>query len=139
MVATRTAATSPAPHPTVYAPWSTLLAQADARLKTEINAALRDLEQATATAGQILDSMSAYASESAARLEATAWDTWTKYMDAADATRNAILARATAAYDQAIALAHGQYDAALGDAEKTYQTIANDANAAKSVAGKIVA
>lgn len=137
--ATRSTSTVPAPHPATYAPWANLLKAADSRYKTEITAAIRELETTAATAGQILDSQYATATEAATALESAAWAQWRKLMAAADDTRNAILKAATAAYDQAIDYGHAQYALALADAERTYKLILEDANRAKADAAAIVA
>lgn len=138
-VATRSTGTVPAPHPSVYEPWTALLAKADTRFKTEITAAIRDLERATGEAGRLLDTSAAIAAEAAASLEAAAWAAWEKYMAAADATRNEILGRARAAYAEMVGNATGQYERALDSAEATYKTIVADANRAKTDAKSIVA
>jgi len=124
-------ATSP-PHPAVYAPWTKLLAQAETRYKTEMTVALNDLDRAAAQAGSLLDQAATMAAEAGAHLEQAAWAAWAKYMAMADDTRNNILDRARAHYDQAITYARTQYDHALSDAERTYQAIAQDADRAKS-------
>lgn len=125
------------PQASVYQPWTTILGQAEGRYKAELTAALKALEQATTEAGQLLDRAQAMAAEAGASLEAAGWDAWHKYMAAADATRNDILGRARASYDQLLTYAHGQYSAALDDAEKSYRLIVGDANRAKSDAGAI--
>lgn len=132
VVATRSGSTAAAPHESVYAPWEKLLSQADARLKTEITAALRELEGETAEAGQILDRAYSMAAESAGALEHAAWAAYEKYMAAADDTRSAILTPATAHYDSLIAAATARYNKALDDARRTYNSIVNDVNKAKS-------
>ena len=132
VAATRTAAQGTPPHPTVYAPWTALLKSADARYKAEISAALADLTRATVDAGHLLDQAAAMAEESAGHLERAAWDAWSRYMALADSTRNGILGRATAQYDQAIAWATSQFDHVMSDAEKTYQAIAKDASRAQA-------
>lgn len=137
--AVRTGTTVPAPHPAVYAPWTDLLKMADARYKTEITAAIRELEAAAAQAGQILDTQYATATEAAVALESAAWAQWRKLMAAADDTRRAILTAATAAYDQAIDYANARYADALTDAERTYKLILDDANRAQADAKTIVA
>lgn len=129
--ATRAAATAPPQHPAVYAPWTALLASAEKRYKTEVSAALADLTRATNDAGHILDQAAAYAAEAAGQLERAAWDAWSRYMAAADDTRNNILGQAATHYDQAITYATGQYDRAMTDAEKTYQAITADATRAQ--------
>lgn len=137
-VANRSGVTVPAPHPSVYEPWTALLAKADARFKTEITAAVRDLEAATSVAGRLLDTSAATAAEAAASLEAAAWAAFGKYMAAADATRNEILDRARAAYAEQIELAAGQYDRSLASAEQVYKTIVDDARRAQADAKSIV-
>lgn len=138
-VAARTPVLHPPPHPGVYQPWAALIKEADTRYRTEITAALSDLERAMSQAGQLLDVSAAEASEAAAVLEGLAYTAWSKYMGMADATRNVILDRARTAYDQAISYAQTQYDAALTDAEKTHKSIVADANRAKTDAGTTAA
>lgn len=137
--ATRQPTSHPATHPAVWQPWTALEAQAAARYKTEITAALAALERANSTAGQLLDTSYTAASEAAAALEAAAYASWHKYMAAADNTRNAMLEAAVAAYDQAITYATGQYGKALSDAEHTYSTLIKDAQRAQNDAKGIVA
>lgn len=120
------------PHPAVYAPWTSLLAKAETRYKTELTLALNDLDRAAADAGRLLDQAATMAAEAGAHLEQAAWAAWSKYMAMADDTRNSILDRARTSYDQAITYARTQYDHALSDAEKTYQSIAADATRAQS-------
>lgn len=139
VVATRAAGAAQTPHSTVYAPWTGLLAAAEKRYKTEITAALADLQRATSEAGVLLDQAAAMAAESAGQLERAAWDAWARYMALADDTRNQVLGAAATHYDQAIAYATGQYARAMDDAEKTYQAIANDATRAQGDAKAIVA
>lgn len=120
------------PHPAVYQPWVKLLAAAETRYKTEITAALNDLDRAAAESGRLLDQAATMAAEAGGHLEQAAWAAWSKYMAMADDTRNEILNRARTAYDQAITYARTQYEHALSDAEKTYQAIAQDATRAQS-------
>lgn len=133
------ASTSPAPHPSTFAPWDTLLNQADARLKAAITAALGQFTSAVGEAQQLLDTSNQMAAEAGAALEANAWASWSKYMAAADDTRNGILTAAAKSYDQAVTYAHTRYQAALTEAAKTYATILTDVNTAKTAVTKIVA
>ena len=121
----------------MYQPWVKLLQAAETRYKTELTAALNDLDKATAEAGRLLDQAATMAAEAGNHLEQAAWAAWSKYMAMADDTRNNILQRATTAYDQQITYARAQYDAALGDAERTYKSIAADANRAQADAKAI--
>lgn len=138
VVATRSAASSPAAQAAVYRPWDTLLRQADARLKTELTAALRELEQGTAVAGTLLDTAYSMAAEAAQALENAAWAAWHKYMAAADDTRNTIIGRAVTAYDEQIKAMHTRYNKSISDAETTYKTLADDASRAQTAAKSIV-
>lgn len=132
VVATRTPPPHPQPHPAVYQPWVALINEANTRYRTEISAALADLDRAMGQAGQLLDVSAAEASEAGAALEQAAYTAWSKYMAMADDTRNTILSRARTAYDQAITYAQHQYGLALADAEKTHKSIVADANRAKA-------
>lgn len=127
--ATSSPPTSP-PHAAVYAPWTALLAKAEARYKQEIQAALAELDRAAVDAGRLLDQAAAMAAEAGAHLEQAGWAAWSKYMSAADDTRNEVLGRARENYDQAITYARKQYDLSLSDAERTYRAIATDASRA---------
>jgi ElaB/YqjD/DUF883 family membrane-anchored ribosome-binding protein len=120
------------PHPAVYQPWTKLLAAAETRYKTELTAALADLDRAAADAGRLLDQAATMAAEAGGHLEQAAWAAWSKYMAMADDTRNNVLNRARESYDQAITYARNQYASALSDAERTYQAIAQDATRAQS-------
>ena len=122
-------------HPAVFQPWTILLAQADARLKTEITAALRALEAEQAEAGRVLDRAYAMAAEAAGALETAGYAALDKYLRDADDTRAKIVNPAVSLYDRLIATAHDRYTAALDDARKTYQTLAADAAQAKTDAG----
>lgn len=129
---TRSVQPSNPPHATVYQPWVKLLAQAETRYKTEITAALNDLDRSTAEAGRLLDQAATMAAEASSHLEQAAWSAWAKYMGMADDTRNSVLDRARTAYDQVITHARNQYDNALSDAERTYRAIAQDATRAQA-------
>lgn len=134
VVAARSGGAVQPPHPAVYAPWGPLLAKAETRLKTEITDAVRQLEQATAEAGQLLDTAAATAAEAGAALEAAGWAAWEKYTAAADDTRNAILDRARQAYDESVTRARAQYDKAMNNALNTYRSIQADATMAQNAA-----
>lgn len=122
-------------HPAVFQPWATLLAAADARLKTEITAALRALEAESAEAGRALDRAYAMAAEAAGALETAGYAALDKYLKDADETRARIVDPAVQLYDRLIGDAHKRYAAALDDARGTYQTLAADAAQAKTDAG----
>jgi hypothetical protein len=119
-------------HPAVYQPWTTLIAQADTRLKTEISAALRALETESTEAGRVLDRAYAMAAEAAGALENAGYAALDRYLKDADETRTKIVGPAVELYDRLIAEAHARYTAALDDARQTYQQLAADANQAKT-------
>ncbi|HEV2222426.1 MAG TPA: hypothetical protein VGR84_05430 [Candidatus Acidoferrales bacterium] len=135
VVQSRAAAPANSGHPAVFQPWTVLLAQADARLKTEITAALRALEAEQAEAGRALDRSYAMAAEAAGALETAGYAALDKYLKDADETRAKIVNPAVSLYDRLIAAAHDRYTAALDDARKTYQLLAGDAAQAKTDAG----
>ena len=135
VVQSRAAVPANSGHPAVFQPWTTLLAQADARLKTEITAALRALEAEQAEAGRALDRSYAMAAEAAGALETAGYAALDKYLKDADETRAKIVNPAVSLYDRLIAAAHDRYTAALDDARKTYQLLAGDAAQAKADAG----
>jgi hypothetical protein len=119
-------------HPAVYQPWTTLIAQADTRLRTEISAALRALETESTEAGRVLDRAYAMAAEAAGALENAGYAALDRYLKDADETRTKIVGPAVALYDRLIAEAHGRYTAALDDARQAYQKLAADAAQAKT-------
>lgn len=122
-------------HPAVWQPWETLIGDAEGRLKSEMGAALAELNRRQAEAAQLLNVAYATAAGPAAELRKTAWDTWHKYMAMADDFISAVLQPATTAYDHEIAEAAKSYDDALADAVKTYKALLDRANRAKTEAG----
>ncbi len=133
-----TGATNP-PHPAVWQPWERLGVDAGTRFRTEIAAALAELERTQAESGKVLDVAYAAAAGAAHPLRQAAYAAFNRYMAAADESTEAILTPAIAAYDRVMTRAHDAYAAALADAGQNYKVLLADAQAAKSQAATIPA
>lgn len=130
---------NPPPHPSVWAPWGPVAAQAEAEFKAEIATALKLLQHRTGDASKVLDTAEAMAAEQAGTLRAAAWAAWHRYMDAADRTAAAIMGPAADGYQREIAAATAAYEAQLAQAESTYAAVLADVNRAKTDASGIAA
>lgn len=137
VIAARQVSAANPPHTAVWQPWERVIADAEARLKTETTAALAELDRRANEAAQLLNVAYATAASPAAALRKTAWDTWHRYMSMADDLLTSVIQPATAAYDSQIAEARAAYDAALGDAVGAYTKMLDAANRAKTEAASL--
>lgn len=119
--ATRTTPVTPQQAAAGWRPWEAAVTQAENRMRTEIVAALRELEAANGAAGVILDRADADAAELGGQLRDAAWAAWHKYTAEADRLEQAILDPARRAYDQATTEAKARYDQAIATAQAAYQ------------------
>lgn len=125
------------PTAATWAPWIPTQKEADARLKTEVDAALAELNALQKEADHILDTAYTLADTRAAQLQAAAWASFNRLMDLAQKTWEGIVTPALAAHQDTIGRAHDHYSAALSNAESTHRQLLADANRAKTDAGQI--
>lgn len=119
-------------HPAVWAPWATLVTAAEARMKTEVQAAIGDLHAAESAAGRILDMAEAMAKEASSQIISAAWARWNTDMAAAADASQAILDPARTAYEAQLTAAHDRFNAAITSAERVFKSILADADRAKA-------
>lgn len=113
--------------PPVYQPWVLVLQNAQSRLKTDVQAALRTYNRQTADAGRLLDTARAIASVQSKQLETAAWEAWHRMMAEAAAVTEAIMTPALTAYKNAMDGAHDQLRKDLTPVEERYKQVAADA------------
>lgn len=117
----------------VYQPWVQVLADAESKLKTEVQTALRKLDKTTTDAGRILDAARAIATEQAKTQEAAAWVAWNTHMQAAAEIYSAVMDPALRAYTEAVTTAHGRLRHDLGPVYDAYKKITGDATWAQQI------
>lgn len=125
------------PTAATWAPWAVTQKEADARLKTELDAALAELTGLVKEADHILDTTYTLADQRAAHLQAQAWAAFKRFMDAAQATWDGLVTPALAAYDDRLQRAHERYAVALDNAESAHRQLLADIARAKSDGGTI--
>lgn len=123
------------PTAATWQPWAQVQKEADARLKTELDAALAELHAQAAEAAAILDTAYTTADSRSATLQAAAWAAFHRYQDLAEQTWTGIITPALAAYADRLQRAHEHYSQALDQAEAAHRTVLADAARAKSDAG----
>lgn len=111
----------------VYQPWNTVLAEAESRLKTEVQANLRRMNQTVTDAGRLLDAARAIAGEQAKAQEAAAWTAWNTHMEAARSIYAAVMGPALQAYTDAVTAAHDRLRHDVQPAYDAYKKISGDA------------
>lgn len=109
------AATAP-----VWQPWTEVHAQAQSRLKTQINTASVQFNRDMAAAQRLLDTAESIAQEQVKQLEAAAWAAWHKYQQEANAIHEAVMNPALAAYQNAVEQAHGRANTLIYRAQAAY-------------------
>lgn len=125
------------PTAATWAPWAPLQKEADARLKTELDVALAELNARAADAAQILDRATTLADQRAEALQAQAYALFKRYNDMADKSWADIMGPALAAYDDRISQARSRYDQLLNHAESTHSAMVSDAARASNLGSGI--
>lgn len=110
-------ATAAAP---VWQPWTETHAQAQSKLKTQINTALASFNRDMSDAQRLLDTAESIAQQQVKQLEAAAWAAWHKYMTEANAVHDAVMTPALAAYQTAIEQAHQRANTLIFRAQGAY-------------------
>jgi hypothetical protein len=123
-------------HPRVWQPWAKLIKEAEQRMRTEVDAALREYEAALGAAGQVLDLADTIAREAEERTARAAWEALTRQLDAAADAAAAILGPARGAYEREVGRASDDYQAAIGVARRAFERAIADAQAAEQLAGQ---
>jgi hypothetical protein len=125
------------PTKATWTPWAPTRKEADARLKTEVDAATAELTALVKEADRILDTSYTLADQQAAHLQAQAWAAWKRFMDSADKTWHGIIDPALSAYDDQLQKAHERFSTALGQAEATHRQLLADAQRAENAGHSI--
>ena len=121
--------TAPTPAPTVvpsgaagpvWQPWVETHANAQSKLKTQINVALVAFNRDMASAQRLLDAAESIAATEVKQLEAAAWSAWHKYMQEAANTHDAVMKPALAAFDAAAEQARARADTLIYHANAAY-------------------
>lgn len=115
------------PTAATWTPWAPLQKEADARLKTELDAALAELNARANDAAQILDRATTLADRQSEQLQAQAYALFKRYSDMADKAWESIMGPALAAYDDRITQARSRYDQLLNQAESIHSAMVSDA------------
>lgn len=131
--AIRSAHPSAPPTAATWTPWAPTQKEADARLKTEIDSALAELNALQQQADHVLDTAYTLADTRAAQLQASAYAAFKRLNDQAEATWAGIVTPALAAYNDQLQAAHQRYTAALDSAEAAHSQMLADAARAKSL------
>lgn len=121
------------PTAATWTPWAPTQKEADARLKTEIDAALSELTALTKEADHILDTAYTLADTRAAQLQAAAWAAHKRFMDQAEATWTGIVTPALAAYNDQLQRAQEHYTQALDAAESAHSAALANASRAQNL------
>jgi hypothetical protein len=111
----------------VYQPWMEVLAHAESRLKTEVQAALHEMNRTISEAGRLLDAARAIANQQAKGQETAAWTAWNLHMKAAREIFAAVMDPAIRAYTDAVTAAHDRLNVELKPAYAEYKTVVGDA------------
>lgn len=117
----------PAAAAPVWQPWAEVLANAQSRLKTEVQNQLRTFNHTVTEAGRLLDAARTIANEQSRQLEAAAWAAWNRYMAEARELHNTVMQPAVSAYTDAVAAAHTRLRSELGKVDDQYKRITQDA------------
>lgn len=134
LIAQRKLGVSGEGHPAIWRPWETLVKEAEARMRVELNEALRQLESDTAKAGQIIDVAAALADQASKQLAQSAWHEWRRLMTLAGDAAEAVLEPARQAYDNETERAGREFDVAVTSAKRAYERAIRDADQAKTLA-----
>lgn len=121
-------------HPSLWQPWQAVITHAEARMRTEIQEALKEYDQAVTRAGHALDVAYTIASTEAGRLEDAAWAAWEKTMAQAGQVADRVLGPAVREYQGALERAHTMFDKAMSSAEAAYKQTVSDASRAQKAA-----
>jgi hypothetical protein len=117
----------------VFHPWVQVVANAESRVKTEVQADLREYDKTVTDAGRLLDAARAIATEQAKQLEAAAWVAWNSRMAEAREIYDAVMAPALVAYTDATNAAHTRLRHQLGKANDAYKRILEDTTWAQQI------